>query len=236
MLSVVQDMVEVGEHRIAKMFPPGTARKDIEREIETTLLMKRYGLETPFVHGLVEHDGREGIAFDKVLGPTYTQWIVEHPTLFGRLIDYFAHEHHEVHMHRIAELPRLKEVVAAKLAANNLIEEEDRQRLLRKLNRARDGDWLCHLNYVPDNIIMSLDGPVVFNWGSAVRGDYLADVAMTSLLLERWSPALKEGDAVQQFRDFFRFGYVKEYLKISGRMDDELNTWIEIIRPTLAAP
>jgi hypothetical protein len=139
-------------------------------------------------------------------------------------------------MHRVPELPRLKEVVAAKLVANNSIEEEDRKRLQRMLSRARDGDWLCHLNYVPDNIIMSLDGPVVFNWGSAVRGDYLADVARTFLLLEQWSPTLKEGDAVQQFRDFFRFGYVKEYMKISGRMDDELNTWIEILRSTGASP
>jgi hypothetical protein len=236
MFSVVGDMVEVGENKVAKLFPPGTPRADIERELETTLLMKRYGLETPFVRGLVEHDGREGIAFDKVLGPTYTQWMVEHPALLGRLTDYFAHEHHEVHMHRVTELPRLKEVVAARLAATEALDGEEREQLLKKLSRARDGDWLCHMNYVPDNIIMSLDGPVVFNWGSAVRGDYLADVAMTSLLLEQWTPALNEGDAAPQFRDFFRFGYVNEYMKISGRMNDDLIVWTDILRPTLSAP
>jgi hypothetical protein len=77
--------------------------------------------------------------------------------------------------------------------------------------------------------MVSIDGPIVFNWGGAVRGDYLADVAMTSLLLERWVPKPEEREAVEKFKDLFRHGYVTEYIKICGRMDEELEAWRELL-------
>jgi hypothetical protein len=230
---VSYEMIEDGELRMVKLYAAGTSRAVIEKELEITELMKRYGLETPFIHGMVERQGRWGISYDKVLGPSYTQWMAEHPSVFNKLIDYFAHEHHEVHLHRVPELPRLKDVLAERIQEEDGFDSVEKESLMKRLDRLRDGNWLCHMNYVPDNIVISLDGPVVFNWEGAVRGDYLADVAMTSLRMEGWVPQIKEMEAAAQFRDSFRFGYIKEYMKISGRFDDELATWIELLRAVL---
>jgi hypothetical protein len=223
------EMKEIEGNKVVKWFPLGTPRKAAEDEVHKTLLVRQYGLEAPFVHGVVEEGGRFGIAFDKVIGPTYTQWIIEHPNWLKRLTDYFAHEHHEVHMHKVPELPRLKDVLTERFLAKREVTEPERKRLLERTARMPDGDWLCHMDYVPESIMVSIDGPIVFNWGGAVRGDYLADVAMTSLLLERWVPKPEEREAVEKFKDLFRHGYVTEYIKICGRMDEELEAWRELL-------
>jgi hypothetical protein len=42
---------------------------------------------------------------------------------------------------------------------------------------------LCHGDLHPGNVIMSPDGPVLIDWFDAARGDQVADVARTSLLI-----------------------------------------------------
>lgn len=223
------DMKEIEGNKVIKLFEAGTPKRVAEVELEKTLLARQYGLEAPFVHEIVEEGGRFGIVFDKVFGPSYTRWMIEHPPWLRRLTEYFAHEHHEVHMHKITELPRLKDVLAEAIAARKEITEAERKVLLERLAGMPDGDWLCHMDYVPESIMVSIDGPIVFNWGGAARGDYLADVAATSLLLERWVPKPEEREAVEGFKDMFRHGYVSEYLKICGRMDEELDAWRSLL-------
>lgn len=231
----VYELVEAEGSTFIKMFPVGTSREEVDHEVEMTLLARNYGLETPFVRGVIEREGAWGIAFDKVYGPTFTRWMIEHPNWLMRLTEFFAHEHHEMHMHKVPELPRLKEVVGDALAANPAVSGEERERLLKKMARLPDGDWLCHMNFVPDSILVSIDGPVVFNWGGAVRGDYLADVAMTSLLMERWEPRPEDRE-VEPFKEVFRHGYELEYLKACGRGQNEYDAWTEILRASFPFP
>lgn len=231
----VHELVDSEDGRFVKVFPAGTAKEDAEREVELTMLARNYGLETPFVHGVVELGGRVGISFDKVLGPSFTRWMIEHPTWTMRLIEFFVHEHHEVHSHKVPELPRLKDLLSGALAASETVCGEERDVLMKKLARMPDGDWLCHMSFMPDGIIVSIDGPVIFNWGGAVRGDYLADVAMTSILLDRWKPRPEDAE-IERSLELFCRGYEYEYLKTCGRGQNELEAWREILSAALPAP
>jgi hypothetical protein len=44
---------------------------------------------------------------------------------------------------------------------------------------------LCHGDLHPGNVIMARDGPVIIDWFDAARGDHVADIARTSLLMSR---------------------------------------------------
>ena len=44
---------------------------------------------------------------------------------------------------------------------------------------------LCHGDLHPGNVIMASDGPVIIDWFDAARGDRIADIARTSLLMSR---------------------------------------------------
>ena len=197
---------------------------------EARLLAREYGLEAPVVHGAVDEDGRVGITFDKVYGPTYTQWLIEHPNWLRRLTEYFAHEQNEVHKHKIPELPRLKDILVERMVAKKELTEAERKRELERIARMPEGEWTLHMDFVPDSTMVSIDGPLYFNWGMACRGDYLADVAMSALLMERWEPREDEKESVEVFGDMFRNGYVLDYIKICGRMDEELDAWKDVLR------
>jgi aminoglycoside phosphotransferase (APT) family kinase protein len=47
------------------------------------------------------------------------------------------------------------------------------------LPRAGDGTQLIHLDFHPENVLLSPSGPVVIDWTNARRGDPALDVAMT---------------------------------------------------------
>jgi aminoglycoside phosphotransferase (APT) family kinase protein len=51
-----------------------------------------------------------------------------------------------------------------------------------------EGSSLLHLDLHPGNVILGVKGPVVIDWSSAARGDGLADVADTWLLLAGATP------------------------------------------------
>jgi len=218
-------MRAVEGNKVIKVLPPGTPRQAAEDEAAVTRLVREYGVEAPFTHGVVEVDGTVGVEFDAVIGPTYTQWVLDHLGQLNRLVEFFTHEHHELHMHKVPELPPLKRVLEARIEAMNGPEE-----LRRRLRSMPDGDWLLHWNFHPDNVMVSVDGPVTYHWSQAARGDYLADVARTSLLLDDWTPRPEEREAVERIKERFHRAYLYEYIKACGRTDDELEAWKDLLR------
>jgi aminoglycoside phosphotransferase (APT) family kinase protein len=92
-----------------------------------------------------------------------------------------------------------------------------------------EGEHLCHMDYHPENIVVSLDGPLVIDWANAGKGNYLADVAMTSVLLEVGTLPIgmtsDAGGALDNAMDRFFDCYINEYLKMCGKGEEELLAW-----------
>ncbi len=230
------ELKEMGDNKVTMLFPQGTPRQEVERERSTTLLMQQYGLETPFVHDITEMDGRPGIVLDQVVGPTFTQWIIKNPTWHRRLALFFAYTQHEIYMHKVPELPALKDLLNERISKRTDLDDGAKDALRQRVKKMPGGDWTCHMAYMPYNILVSIDGPVVLRWGGAVKGDYLADVAMTSLMFESWVPSEEEKEEVDRFRDRFRMDYLAEMIKITGRMDDEVDAWRDLLRDIMGGP
>jgi hypothetical protein len=230
------ELRDVGGNKVAMLFPVGTPRSVVENERDTILLMRQYGMETPFVHDIEEIDGRLGLVLDTVLGPTYTKWIIDNPTWHHRLALFFAYTQHEIYMHKIHELPSIKDQLNELISDREDLDDGVKENLRKRLARMPGGDWTCHMAYMPYNILVSIDGPIIFRWGGAVRGDYLADVAMTSLLFESWNPPAEENTEVDKFREKFHTEYVAEMVKITGRMDEELDAWRDLLRDIMRGP
>jgi aminoglycoside phosphotransferase (APT) family kinase protein len=58
-----------------------------------------------------------------------------------------------------------------------------RDEVAAALARRPHGEAVCHGDLHPGNVIMSPQGPVIIDWIDASRGDPLADVARSVLLL-----------------------------------------------------
>ena len=76
---------------------------------------------------------------------------------------------------------------------------------------------------------MSLDGPLVIDWADAGKGNYLADVAMTSVLLEIGTLPIgmsrDDGGLLDYTMGRFFSGYITEYMKMCGKGNEELLVW-----------
>jgi aminoglycoside phosphotransferase (APT) family kinase protein len=56
--------------------------------------------------------------------------------------------------------------------------------VLRRLQKLPDGRALCHLDFHPDQVLMTAQGPTILDWATAQQGHPLADVARTTVLLK----------------------------------------------------
>jgi hypothetical protein len=217
------------ENQVLKMYPKGTGRQVAEDELNKTKLVKEYGVECAIAHSIVETDGRFGILIDRINGPNYLEWMLQHPTALNKLIALFVQEQHEIHMHKTPELPSIKDILWDKIQGCGEIPQDSKDILSRKLKKLPEGEHLCHLDYHPENIIVSLDGPLVIDWANAGKGNYLADVAMTSVLLEAGTLPIgtsrDKGTLLDNTMDRFFTNYIKEYMKMCGKPDEELLVW-----------
>jgi hypothetical protein len=221
---------EYQDNQVLKMYPMGTRRQVAEQELAKTILVKEYGVECPTARDIFEEDGRIGIMVDRVLGPNYLEWALQHPTALNKLIALFVQEQHEIHMHKVPELPSIKDMLWSKIDGCDAIPQESKDRLREKMKKLPEGEHLCHMDYVPENIIVSVDGPLTIDWATAGKGNYLADVAMTSILLDIGTLPIgmafdKEGVLENTVGRFFA-NYIKEYLKMCGKGDEELLVWM----------
>ena len=221
---------EYQDNQVLKMYPAGIGRQVAEEELNKTKLVKEYGVECPMAHSIVEEEGRFGILVDHVHGPNYLEWMLQHPTALNKLISLFVQEQHEIHMHKVPELPSIKDILWNKIRGCEAIQQDSKDRLFNKMKKLPEGEHLCHLDYHPENIVVSLDGPLTIDWANAGKGNYLADVAMTSVLLEigtlpigmtRDPDGLLDNTTSRLFSN-----YIKEYLKMCGKGDEELLVWM----------
>jgi aminoglycoside phosphotransferase (APT) family kinase protein len=62
------------------------------------------------------------------------------------------------------------------------------RRLLSCRRRWARGGGLVHLDLHPGNVVLTASGPMVIDWPNAARGDGLADVAYTWVILTTSRP------------------------------------------------
>jgi len=215
------EMVEIENNQVIKLFPKGYPIKKVEEELRITKLAKDMGIEAAFVHDIVERDGRTGLVFDKITGPDYRAWMQRNPAAWPKMGRFFAFEHYELHLHIAPELPSVKQSLMAQINGSGEIPERIRKDALNLLTRLPDGDHFCHMNYVPENVIVALEGPTLTNFSQAGRGSFIADVAKTCVLL-----SMGEDDLLNRI---LLGTYQTEYMKICNRPDDELHDWMTIV-------
>jgi hypothetical protein len=213
--------VEIDTSSMLKQLPSGYSKDKAEAEVRLTRSMRDLGLEAAYPQKVVEIDGSLGIVFDRVYGPDFREWMQRNPANWRKMAALFAHEHHEMHMHLSPDLPSIKEMIEQRIRTSPLLEEDLREKVLACMKRLVNGDNVCHWNFTPENVIFTINGPVVLNWQDVGKCHYLADVARTSVLLE-----LSVDDNLTKI---LHGTYVTEYIKICGRPDEELDNWRAVV-------
>jgi hypothetical protein len=197
--------------------PEGTTREIAEELSKRIKLVRENGMHAPFVHGITEQDGHLALMMDRPLGPSYTQWMSQSPYHWNKMISLLAHEAHEVHMHKLPELPSIKDLMWERIKMDSSLPDLTRRQVLGALKKMSDMDHVLNWNFIPTLVIVTMDEPMALRWDQVCRGPYLADVARSIVLLRMANT------------DVFAENYGYEYLKICGRTPEELDVWIGIV-------
>jgi aminoglycoside phosphotransferase (APT) family kinase protein len=216
-----------GDGQALKLYYAGWSASWVEREAQVSRAVATTGLPVPATGKTLEVDGRFGILFERVLGPSILQQFSARPWTVAHSLRVFTDLHLAMHTRNVAGLPSQREQLARSISEASSASATIRAQALEQLERLPDNHVLCHGDYHPDNVLMTQTGPVIIDWGSASSGHPLADVARTELLLQMGAPppSQKMRWLLTSARALVRRAYIRRYLRRSPASAGELAAW-----------
>lgn len=224
----VAEIFAWGDQQVLKLFRSNN-RAAAEHEARIARLAVAAGVKTPRVYEIVEVEGRPGIIYERVHGPSMFAVLAAQPWRLFSLARILAEAQAALHQCVVTELPSMRETLQRDIQACALLPDDLRPATLAVLHQLPDDNKLCHGDFHPDNLILGSDGTVIIDWPNARRGYPLADVARTSVILQTGplSPTLSPAKRafLNSARALFRAAYVQRYFQISSLSRQPLPNW-----------
>ncbi len=213
--------------RVLKLFREWCPPDWVDHEARIARAVHATGVRAPAVGGIVELDGRRGIVYERVYGPSMMQQLATKPWMFLQAAPLLAELHVAMHACLAPELPSLRQRLADKIRAAAPLSAGLKEAALNALDRLPDDNVLCHGDFHPDNVLMSQQGPVIIDWPDATRGHPLADVARSRLLMQVGGlpPGTGRRWLIQSLRAMFRTLYLRRYFELRPASREQLAAW-----------
>lgn len=237
------ELKKIAEGREAEMFAWGdgkilrllrgsdaSARERLEADELVLKGAAERGLRVPAVYEITEVMGRPGLVMERIDGTDLLTIVGRQPWRLLWAAGVTARA--QAAMHQVqapAELPSIKERITRVAGNSPQVPERVGTRALEALAGLPDGDRLCHGDFHPGNILMSSEGPVIIDWSNVTRGDPLADVARTVLMLEIGEPPPGSSPIVTTFARFggkiMLWSYLRAYRRACALDMELVNRW-----------
>ena len=189
----------------------------------------KMGAPAPRPVELIEVDGRRGVVFQHINGPTMVQgiqhalWRLDH---FARIL---GRTHAKLHQLSAPSFPSYHERVGWELTRPNLLSEAQKISIWELSQRLPDAETLCHADFHPQNILLTEDGPVIIDWEGSLHGEPDGDVANTCLWIRTvfMTGSGARGWFLRQIGQRFVKVYLAAYQRDHGPVS-HLNEWLAI--------
>lgn len=219
---------------VVKLFAPSYSRQRVEVEANVNRAVHAAGLPAPAVGDVVEVDGRWGIVFERVEGPSMLSAMERRPWTLPKFADLLARLQADIHSAApIDSLPSLKERLQSGIRRLTVPEnwEAVRAGILNRLDSLPDGTNICHGDFHPGNVILSSRGPLIIDWVDASRGPAVADVARTVLLgrvaiIPQDVPGRR---VLNAGRRWFLARYLACYRRLRGVDQAQVEPWVPVL-------
>ncbi len=224
------EIYEWGQGRVLKLNHINYPAVLAEMELAITRAAWQAGLPVPRAYECLEQEGRHGIVFERVEGATLMNVLESHPLRFAAIARQLADLHAAMHACQAgSDLPDQKSGIENGILAATGITEEERLVVLKVLRNLPEGSAFCHGDFHPGNILCSERGEVIIDWLTGCRGDPLADVCRTLLIIESSvlppeTPLLMKL-ILTLFRRQFNHVYLRRYLKLRPASMQQINRW-----------
>jgi thiamine kinase len=215
------------EGRVLKLYRAEFPREWADWEAKTTRAISEAGLPAPHIFEVLDVDGRRGIILERVAGPsmfadllTNLFNVVKHARLLAEL-------HAQMHECAVPDLPSQHDSLRRRIQEAQ-VSPAIQAAALQRLDRLPEGTALCHGDFHPGNVALTVHGPRILDWPSAMHGHPLGDVARTSLILRLLEPSPKMSIpwALWLVRDIFHTTYLKHYQQLRSVSREAIEVWL----------
>ena len=222
------EIYQLENQRVLKLYRRGLPNVVIEREYQNGLIIQNMLDLVPKTYELVELQGRFGIVFEEIRGKDLLKIMLTSLWKINAYSRELARYHLEIQKPVSDSLWSVKEKLRNDIEHAEVLPDEYKEVILRRLNELPDGTALCHFDFHPGNIMLSGKKAIVLDWMTACRGDACADVARTGILLKYGEVLhapwfLKRLISLVQ-RYIYKI-YIDEYLLISGKSMEQIEQW-----------
>ncbi|SDD72351.1 Phosphotransferase enzyme family protein [Paenibacillus sp. UNCCL117] len=223
-----------GRTEVIKIFhDQENSRIEASKEAKNAEIINNLNLRAPRFSGTLEYEGKQCLLYERINGHTMLSQIA--PTVSS--VSYYAKQmaqvQYEMHQVRVGIQPNLKTELSKSIVTQELINKDEKQMITDILEYLPESNRICHYDFHPGNIILSSKGPIIIDWLNALVGHETADLARTSMMLQSnvLPPNAPDVLIKRELRELFHEEYLKEYLLIAGRKQEEIVDWMA---PTLA--
>jgi hypothetical protein len=222
-----------GRDAVAKVPIPSTPDAWIHFEAHYTAVVHAAGAPTPRLLGIETIAGRAASIYERVRGRSMWEQMLDRPDLVRRHARTLAGLQRDLFtLAAPVSLPALRDRLRCKIRAAST-------RIDPSLAGALDlvppvtATRLCHGDLHPGNVLMGRNGPVIIDWFDAARGDHVADIARTSLLMSARAhgsdgPRHLPG-AGRRLLDLVRGAYLAAIIDLLAPDPDELRRWETVV-------
>ncbi|WP_367898851.1 phosphotransferase family protein [Leptospira sp. WS58.C1] len=225
------EILEYGPSKILKLFFKDTPSSEIDTEYSNSVIAFSTGATSMKCHEKVKIGDRKGLVFDRLEGISLTKLPDKKPLTFFSLSKTLADLHLDLHNKKTKKMKDIRSEAIKTLSREpiSFLSKEEKKVAKQLLGSLPEGSSILHLDFHPENVVVTKDSFVIIDWMTALRGDPAADVASTVFLFqdaELWpgTPFLKIL-FYTVVRKFILKGYLKRYLSVSGMDWKDIERW-----------
>lgn len=225
---------EYGTDRVVKLLRPEFDPELLDVEGATHRAAVEAGAPAPGIHGKVFIGGRPGIVFDRVLGKSLLDLILDSPGRANHWAELMARTHARILEIEISDLENVRSSLRSRIATAPGLGNRQRRQVLEVLDTLPDGGRLLHGDLHPSNVFVDRQRKAVIDWGNACVGSPAADVARSLHLISPVAipPDFPNREAISGSLNKFGDIYRRTVIGISEIQDDDVERWMI---PILAA-
>jgi Ser/Thr protein kinase RdoA (MazF antagonist) len=225
------DVYRWDDGQVLKLFHDWFPLENIQYERMIAHEIHTSKIKAPAVGDLIRVDGRNGLLYQRVDGQPMFEILLRKPWLLFKCAHIFAKLHVDMHESVLsARIPTQRERLMYKLRGAKALPPSTQNVLLEALNDLPEDNHVCHGDFHPANVLLTDHGGFVIDWGDTTRGNPLADVARTSIIMTGLVHTRQFPDP--RFRIvswIFHAAYLQNYFHLHPGGKDEYRRWLPIV-------
>lgn len=169
--------------KVLKLFKHGYPKEAVEREFHNAMVIRNMNFLKPKAYEIILCEERIGIIYDRVVGESLLDWVMKTGDVYKCAI-YMANLHKTIIQNKTSNVPNFKEFLKYHISNESSSYVENKEELLKMIDKLPDGNTLCHGDFHPGNILISNGNAIAIDFMNVCHGNFLYDVARTVFLIE----------------------------------------------------